>query len=367
MFNWIIRISSQIKCLIKFGTITIVICIATLNCRGEKSATRIGVITDLSGNMATWGQQTRLGAEIFADEVRAQGKEVEVIFGDHSIDTKKAVSEAQKMLYVDNVSAVYSEFTPTTVAISPVVKGAKRVMVYIAGARSLLKDNPYSFKSHNDFSDSCRGVAEYWKKRGIKQVGILKPNVEASELCLNGAKQVYPDIFVQEFALGGDVSTQVLLLKQHNVEAIFLPAYENDTLNMIKAMLVLQYMVPFAGLDNAITQKVVDMYPQAIENAIKIGLPDISAEFAEKVKVRDPKNSLVSIEAAALAYIHLKQMYAAIEMCGVDHIDCQISAMEKSKADSALSFTGYADRVAQFPAYLRRFKGSELQKIEVVR
>ena len=62
----------------------------------ETVKVKVGVLTDLSGPAAYWGMQARLGAELAVKELRASGKEIELIYGDHQLDAKDVCYRSSK-------------------------------------------------------------------------------------------------------------------------------------------------------------------------------------------------------------------------------------------------------------------------------
>ncbi len=317
---------------------------------------KIGLLTDLTNKAAFWGQQARLGAEIVVEELRAEGKDVEVIYSDHQLDTKKAVTAAQKLLYVDKVDAIYSNFTATSTAVAPIVANSKKLFVYSAAAQSIVKKYPNSFKTYLDYIEACKKVAEHWKERGIKKAGMLKATAEFGELCYQGARQIYPKITVVEFAYGDPVPTQVLLLKNKGVKAVLSTCYEGDTINMIKAMETINYEPLFAVNFDAVTPQIEKQYGTVLKRIITFGYPEISHEFIAKVKEYDPKNQLASLEAAAETYLHIRQLVEAISSCDKANLTCQEEQLEKASPSEMLEFQGWRNRIADFSIVLRTWK-----------
>ena len=108
----------------------ITLCLVTLSAAlAEENEIKIGIITDLSGPVAYWGKQTRIGAEIAKKEINEENDvKLKIVYWDHKLNTKFAVSEAQKFINIDQVDAIYSEFAPTSIAISPIVNNKNLLM-----------------------------------------------------------------------------------------------------------------------------------------------------------------------------------------------------------------------------------------------
>ncbi|MBX7138562.1 MAG: ABC transporter substrate-binding protein [Oligoflexia bacterium] len=317
---------------------------------------KIGILTDLSGAMASWGRQSRLGAEIARDEIVKSGGALELIFGDDQLNAKNAVSEFRKLIEFDQVDTVYCEFTPPTVAVAPIAKTKQVLMVYSAAAASPLELSPYLFKSYMNYVDGCRTIGEFWRSQGIKRAGILRLNFESGDLCAQGLKQAYPELIESNYNHDDDLVAQVMLLKSHGVEAVMNVAFEPDLLRMYQALKRLNWR-PLVGTQNdAVADAAIERFPGLLEKTTVFGLPQLSEAFLSKVKAHDPENTLASISAAGLAYLHIKQLYAAISGCPKKAVACISEKLSAAPADPEFGFGRWVKRVADFRVSLRTWR-----------
>lgn len=322
---------------------------------------KIGVLTDLSGKAAYLGQQTRIGSEIAAAEINADGEKLKLVFGDHGFDTAKAVSEAQKLLNIDSVQAIFSNFSGPSRAVSPVVLNAKRLFIYTAAAVSPVKDNQYAFKSYIDYSKGCALAAESWKASGMKKIGLLKAESEFGELCETGIKTVYPDPFIASYKISEEVSTQALLFKSKKIEGVLNVGYEGDFSNMLKSFGRLQYYPKISGNEDIFTKTVMKDFSAALEGSISFGMPQPEENFNKLVKDRDSRDEVNAFDQAGTAYLHVRQMYDAIKECKENDIDCQVKKVAGAKADPRFGFENWApDRQAVYHQVLKVVKAGEL-------
>ena len=333
------------------------LCCAVLALNAGAQPRRIAVLTDLSGVMAYQGRQTRLGAELAAEELRANGAAVELLIEDHQLQTKAAVSLVQKVLAVDRVEALFIEFTPTAVAAAPAAERAKVLFIYSGGARSILKNYPQAFKTHIDFYEGCRRLAEVWRQRGLTRVGVLTANIESAQLCTGGARSVYPDLHEAVYTPGDDVSTPVLLFKRRSYAALLNVGYEADQIRMFKALTALQYQPRLGSLDNNFSRETLKEWRQVVQHLDLFGFAEISPEFRARVLAREPRNTLAALSSAAIAYTHVKQLARALERCLPRDLACQAKSVEQSGPDSAGGFLGWRDHVAQFALRIASAQG----------
>ena len=310
----------------------------------SKRTIKIGILTDLSGKAAYMGNQTRVAAEILEHELNQSGeKRVEFILGDHSLDTAKAVTETQKLLNVDKVDVIFSNFSSTSRAASPVVKNSGKLFVYTAAAVEPVTTNPLAFKSYLDYVLGCERLAETWKKEGVRVVGVLKAEAEFGDLCLSGIMKVYPDPVVATYKPGDDVKTQVLTLKSKNAASIVNAGYEGGMGNLLKVIRELQFPVKIGANENIFTEKLIGEYKAELTQAVAFSMPRPAQSFVDAVKAADPKNMTGSLDQAGMSYLHRKQLESALEACTGDNTDCQRKAMLQSPADNSFGIVKWRD------------------------
>lgn len=326
---------------------------------------KIGVLTDLSGPVAYWGKQARIGAEIAAKEINENnGGRLKIIYGDHKLNTKFAVSEAQKLINIDKVDAIYSEFTPTSVAISSLVKNEQLLAIFSAAADSLANISENIFKTYLDYTVGCKMVANYWKKKGLQRIGLFKANLEFGELCLRGVKEVYPEVEVTEYNPGDNVSTQALLFKSKNIEGVINSTFEPELINMIKAMSSIGYFPEVGSNSDAFTLNAQKQFNEFAKKVYLFNFSPVSSTFLGKVSNFYPDNNLVSIEGAALVYTHIKQLYQVLTICSNRDLACQVNELSSSLSDKTIGFERWENRRAIFNLGIYQRSGDGLASVD---
>lgn len=309
---------------------------------------KIGLVTDLSGRMAHWGTQSQRGAQLAAEDLKAEGIDLIVLYEDAALEPMKAVSAAQKLLQVDNVDALYSEFSPISVAIGPVAKSSGKIFLFDAGASSPLLTYDYAFKSYIDYISFCREAMTHWRANGIKKVASLRINAEPGEHCEMGLKEIDPDVLSVPFNQNDDLTSQVMLLKKKGVEAVALAAFEPDLLNLLRAVKNLNYAGKIAVQQNAASSQVQQKYGDILPRYEFFGLPPVKPEFARRLHERFPDMPETSIEAAAVTYVHIRQMALSIFACPARAAECIASKLSSSPPDDIIGFLGFKERRARF-------------------
>ena len=318
---------------------------------------KVGVITDLSGPMAEWGRQTRLGAELGSEEINAGGAQFALVFGDHQLQAKSAASEMRKLINIDRVDAVFSDFSAPSAAAAPIAGEAGVLFLYSAVGISALSANPDAFKTLMDYRSSCLRIVEYWKAEGVSRIGILKPNTEFGELCLRGAAAAVHDIIEENYNPGDDVRTQVLSLKRKQVQAVIHPGYEPDHLRMFKALREYKFFPFLAMQEDDLSPANKDAYRDLIQLTVFFGFDDISPQLQTLLGKRAGAGVSSSHIAARLAYLHIKQLYFALAACPERTLQCRKEALAGSPPDEDLGFLGWKDRVARFSIPLKKWAG----------
>ena len=317
---------------------------------------KIGVITDLTGPAAYWGDASQVGAELAVQDLANEKINVQLIFEDYQLDPAKAASAAQKLSVVDKVNAVYAEFNPGVIAANSAFKGKEILYLYVASIESPLKDSPNNFKTYLDYRAGCKAIAQKFKEKGLKTVGMFKPNLEAGDLCLQGVQDVYgSNIVTDSYNLGDtDFRTQLTKFKSAKIEALLSVGFEGDTYNTLQTMRQLGLKVPLGTVDDSITDKVKSAFSQELRGAWTFGFKDIDPSLVSRFVVANGGESLGSNYAAAFAYLHIKQLAHALATCNID-VECAAKKMGQAQTDNTIGFEGFTNRIAQLQMSLKQY------------
>lgn len=326
---------------------------------------KIGIIEDLSGHAAFWGKQITLGARLAEKDLRSSGKNVSVFIGDGAFQTTKGISEAQKMLFADDVDAIFVDYMHVVNAVSPIVKNAKKLLVGSCASSGFLDTNPYAFKAFLDYRKSCEEIAQIWKLRGIKNPAVLRVPFEQGDKCSEGVSSVYGEVPEMMFNIGEPLSSQASKLKQKKVDGIFFVGYEADSLNLAKALSEIKY-APYitSASDNFNVGSHLNKYKDVIEGMMTFGYTPLSNDFTQKILAFDPNNPVDFRNGIAIAYLAVTQLYEALSQCPKNDINCQVQKMSESKSSELLSFRGFKGRSADYDYQYVSWAGGSAQVIK---
>lgn len=318
----------------------------------SKEPIKVGIITDLTGPAAYWGESTRAGADILQKELATEGKNVTFVIEDYQLDAAKAASAAQKLVNLDKVQAIYAEFNPAAVASASVLKDKGTPLVYVAALTSPLAESPLFFKTYLDYQEGCKQISQKFESEGVEKIGLLKMNLEPPQLCEVGMREIYGDnIAVEGYTLGDtDLRTQLLKLNNSKVQVVVNMAFEGDTVNTLRVLRDFKYDMRYGTVDDSITPEVIKNYTPQLDGAWTFGFNEPTEDFKSKISSYD----LVSPYAAALAYTHLRQLVDAVSVCG-DDTDCLSEEIANSPANETIGFRGYQDRIANLKMNLKKY------------
>jgi ABC-type branched-subunit amino acid transport system substrate-binding protein len=344
-------------------TILLFVSLFAFSSFAQERVISVGLLTDLSNDGAPVGIQSQAGARFAEEVLNSQGKKIKLIVGDHKVDTKIAISEAQKMVSIENVDALISDTTPTSFAISPIVAGVKKLMIYISPVASLTKTNPYAFRSFLDYEEGCRGLAQLFKNDGKKKLGMLKINFEFSEDCQRGIEQVYPNPEIVSYNKGEEMRLLNLKLKQRGVDAVIQMGYEADFINRAKAASELKFKIPIGIPSFWMTEKVkAEMIGSGIV-CYGVGFTPVDKDFAKQLKSKKYYAGEINIEIAAMSYQNVMHLYSAISSCPKDDVLCQSNKLSEQRAVGVIGFEGWKDRLARYALRYQRWEKGKFSEI----
>lgn len=119
----------------------------------EQETVKIGFIGPLSGDLASWGENEKLGVNLALEEINKEGgiigRKVEVIYEDSQCDPKSSVSAAKKLIEIDKVYAIVGDTCSSAVlAIAPFIEANKVVLISPAAGSDKISDaGDYIFRN----------------------------------------------------------------------------------------------------------------------------------------------------------------------------------------------------------------------------
>lgn len=226
--------------------ITIVMAAAILTGCPDKSSkdsktVKIGAIFPLTGDEASYGQSSRNALELLMDETNKNnalpGKQIEIIYEDDENKPQNSVTALQKLIKDEKVAAVIGTTSSKgCIAMGPVAAQAKVPMITPTATNPKVTQSG-NFVFRTSFTDTFQGtvLAKFATENlKMKTAAVL---YDAASDYSKGLAGYFRDDFEKA---GGkvvsfeayntddqDFSTQLLRIKTHNPEILFLPDYYN--------------------------------------------------------------------------------------------------------------------------------------------
>ena len=233
----------------------------------SKDQITLGSIQDLSGPLAGFGKQLRMGMQLRVDEVNEQGgvngRKLNLKFEDSGYDPKRAVLAAQKLVNQDKIFAMLGHIgTAQNVATFPVLFDKNVISFFpVTAAREMYEPHnrlKYSFAA--TYFDQIRlGAPKLYKEKNAKKACAIYQDDEFGLEVLRGAEAGLKSIGVElaektSFKRGAtDFSSQVARMKAAGCDFVVLGTIIRETIGTIGESRKTGFSPTFLGSSAAYT------------------------------------------------------------------------------------------------------------------
>ncbi len=245
----------------------------------SKNEIVLGSIQDLSGPIAGFGKQVRLGMMLRVDEINEQGgingRKIKLVVEDSAYDPKKAVLAAQKLVNQDKIFAMVGHIgTAQNMAAMP-VQFEKNVINFfpVTAAREMYEPFhrlKYSFAA--TYFDQMRTVVpKLAKEKGAKKVCTMYQDDEFGLEVMRGAeaglKAAGMDLAEKTTYKRGatDFSSQMARLQAAGCDMVVLGTIIRETIGGIAAARKAGYNPTFVGSSAAYTDLIHKLGGKAMD------------------------------------------------------------------------------------------------------
>lgn len=239
----------------------------------------LGSIQDLSGPLAGFGKQDRLGMMLAVDEINEQGgingRKIRLIVEDSGYDPKKAVLAAQKLVNQDKIFMMMGHIgTAQNMAAMP-VQFEKNVINFfpVTAAREMYEPFhrlKYSFAA-TYFDQMRRAVPQMVKDKGLKKVCTIYQDDDFGLEVLRGGEAGLKTINMDytektSFKRGAtDFSSQVAKMKAAGCELVVLGTIIRETIGTIAESRKTGFNPVFLGSSAAYTDLIHKLGGKAMD------------------------------------------------------------------------------------------------------
>lgn len=227
----------------------------------------LGSILDLSGPLAGFGKQARMGMQLGVDELNEtggiQGRKLKLLVEDDAYDPKKAVLAAQKLVNQDKIFMMVGHIgTAHNLAAMP-VQFEKNVINFfpITAAREMYEPFhklKYSFAAPY-YVQMLSAVPKLVKEKGVKKVCTIYQDDDFGLEVVKGGEDALKGIGMEfaektSFKRGAtDFSSQVQKMQSSGCEMVVLGTIIRETIGTIGTARKLGYNPVFVGSSAAYT------------------------------------------------------------------------------------------------------------------
>ncbi len=244
-----------------------------------KTDITLGSIQDLSGPLAGFGKQIRLGMMLRVDELNEQGgingRKIKLLIEDSGYDPKKAILAAQKLVNQDKIFMMVGHIgTAQNMAAMP-VQFEKNVINFfpITAAREMYEPfNRLKYAFAATYYDQIRiAVPKLMKDRGLKKPCIIYQDDDFGLEVLRGTETGLKTIGVElaektSFKRGAtDFSSQVAKMKASGCDFVVLGTIIRETVGTIGESRKTGFSPTFLGSSAAYTDLIHKLGGKAMD------------------------------------------------------------------------------------------------------
>lgn len=196
----------------------------------ERGGVTVGVLVPLTGAAASYGQNSRRGAELALKDFSATnpGVKVELRVEDSRGEAAVGVSAAQKLVDVDRVVAVMGDVTSgVTLAVAPLMNQRKVALVSPGASAPKVRDaGDFIFRTWPSDTIEAAAMATHVKSAKISALAFLRVNNEYG-IAMETAVRAHlgPEFKVvaaETFEQGArDFRTQLLKIKEAKADGLY--------------------------------------------------------------------------------------------------------------------------------------------------
>ena len=315
------------------GIIAVILIVVGISYFGKNSSQpsvkepiKIGVSLPLTGEIASWGEAGRYGAELAIKEINenggVNGRMINLVFEDDKC-SKDGASVFNKLVNVDKVDAIIGPACSAAAASGlPIAQNAGIPTIIWASAPALPKIGDYIFRAYPSDSFQGKFAAEF-------AINTLKKSSVAVLYVKNDWGQGIRDVFVPQFkAFGGkvvydegvsqdskDLRSFVTKIKAVNPDIIYFPAHPAVGIIGLRQMKEFGISAPVLGGDSFESDEVFKsgFAEDAMYTVGVIRNPD---EFKMRIKNEFGKDSNV---ISSLTYDAVKILASVFIKAGTQH------------------------------------------------
>lgn len=268
----------------------------------DDDVVKIGILTPLTGDVASWGKIQQNATQIALDQINSEGgingHKVDVIYEDDKASPKEGLTAFKKLYDVDKVSIVIGcPASNVTLAIASVANQMKKVLLSSGStAQEVGNAGPYVFRIMPSDEVQSKIMADWAIQLGYKKIAIIYVENSWGQ----GLMEEFKKNFVQkggEIILlesskqdASDFRDQLIKIKKENPDAIYAPLHTRNAGLMIRQAREIGMKQQILGADVYNTPDLIAAGGDAVDGVLYTtfseGEGDIYKKFAGEYKKR---------------------------------------------------------------------------------
>jgi branched-chain amino acid transport system substrate-binding protein len=312
---------------------------------------RIGLVSPLTGEAASFGQSILAGATLAVDEINSKGgingKKIELFVEDDKCDAQAGFNASQKLVNINNVNFVVGFVCSTSAATSVGLFEEQKIptILLMAASPNLTKEDGYIFRIYPSNTLQGEEAAKFVvQKLNKKKLAIVMANndwgVGLGNAFSNKLKELDGEVVLFESIDSTTLDYRSIFakVKSSGADVLYLPLYPADSVFAFKQIKELGLSIPIIGTD-AWSGEEVFTSPYSEGMLFIVPKVNLSNDFLKRVNSQKGFENTKLTYGASLAFDAIK-----------------ILASAKAKSESNFSLIVQELRSNEF-------KGESLEKI----
>ncbi len=279
----------------------------------DKEPIKIGAIISQTGVAASFGEMTKLGMDMAAEEINTKGgvngRKVVILYENDNTDPKTAAGLYQKFTGIDKVDAIVgSNFDFVTQPVFALAKMGDTVVVSPSNPRipGAFETNEQSFVMMSDFSKVIGEFEKYLAKEKYTNLAIVRFESAFGEEITKTLNTIQtklgkPTVIDETYKQIGnnDFKTVILKLKQAKVDIVFLDMIATDPITFVTQAKQLGFtgkILTHIGIQTATAIPGTD--PNIFNGMIVLNWDVVTSDFDAKFHAKYNKDPLNSVNRA---------------------------------------------------------------------
>lgn len=231
--------------------IVLLVSFVSAACAGPQESIKIGVLTALTGPMATSESQAVKAIELAFNETDYQvaGRQIELIVEDYANDPALCLTKVQKLVEVDNVDVIIGPYlTSAGLAIRDYIHENRILWIsHICSSPTFIEEpfyTPYFFRSSYNSGHQGTAVGAYiaYAVKGYRSAVCMAMDYKAGRDEVAGFKEVFEGLggtVIQEIYTPietQDYGPYMAMIDVDNADFVWSWHYAGDAIRLVKAL-----------------------------------------------------------------------------------------------------------------------------------